>query len=84
MEGRVRDHGKLPGVPANTYLNYYLQAKEFVEHSDPNHTRANEVEETREKNLFDGIDHYLKTGEVDANTFYAGSHGDWIADLPLR
>ena len=39
------------------------------------------MEETREKNLFDGIDHYLKTGEVDANTFYAGSHGDWIADL---
>ena len=51
-----------------------------MEHSDPNHTRANEVEETREKNLFDGIDHYLKTGEVDANTFYAGSHGDWIAE----
>ena len=70
-----------PEYLPNTYLNYYLQAKEFVEHSDPNHTRANEVEETREKNLFDGIDHYLKTGEVDANTFYAGSHGDWIADL---
>ena len=70
-----------PDCLPNTYLNYYLQAKEFVEHSDPNHTRANEVEETREKNLFDGIDHYLKTGKVDANTFYAGSHGDWIADL---
>ena len=70
-----------PEYLPNTYLNYYLQAKEFVAHSDPNHTRANEVEETREKNLFDGIDHYLKTGEVDANTFYAGSHGDWIADL---
>lgn len=70
-----------PEYLPNTYLNYYLQAKEFVEHSNPNHTRANEVEETREKNLFDGIDHYLKTGEVDANTFYAGSHGDWIADL---
>ena len=70
-----------PEYLPNTYLNYYLQAKEFVEHSDPNHTRANEVEETREKNLFDGIDHYLKTGKVDANTFYAGSHGDWIADL---
>ena len=52
-----------PEYLPNTYLNYYLQAKEFVEHSDPNHTRANEVEETREKNLFDGIDHYLKTGE---------------------
>ncbi len=72
-----------PEYLPNTYLNYYLQAKEFVEHSDPNHTRANEVEETREKNLFDGIDHYEKTGEIDESTFYAGSHGDWIADLAI-
>ena len=70
-------HDYLP----NTYMQYYLLGDEVVKSSDPNHTRANEVEETREKNLFDGIDHYLKTGEVDANTFYAGSHGDWIADL---
>ena len=39
--------------------------------------------ETREKNLFDGIDKYLKTGVVDENVFYAGSHGDWIADLAV-
>lgn len=72
-----------PETVPNTYLNYYLQAKEFVEHSDPNHTRANEVMETREKSLFDGVDHYLATGEVDPKTFFAGSHGDWIADLSL-
>lgn len=67
----------------NTYLNYYLQQKEFVEHSDPEHTRANEVMETREKNLFDGIEKYMKTGEIDEGVFYAGSHGDWIADLAI-
>ena len=39
--------------------------------------------ESREKNLFDGIDNYLKTGVVDEKTFYAGSHGDWIADLAI-
>jgi len=72
-----------PETLPNTYLNYYLQAKEFVAHSDPNHTRANEVMETREKNLFDGIDKYLKTGEIDETVFYAGSHGDWIADLAI-
>ena len=83
LEGRVRDHGVLPGYLPNTYLNYYLQQKEFVEHSNPERTRANEVEETREKNLFDGIDHYEKTGEIDESTFYAGSHGDWIADLAI-
>ncbi len=72
-----------PEMLPNTYLNYYLQQKEFVEHSDVNHTRANEVMESREKNLFDGIDRYLATGEIDENVFYAGSHGDWIADLAI-
>lgn len=72
-----------PDTLPNTYLNYYLQQKEFVEHSDPTHTRANEVMETREKNLFDGIDRYLATGEIDETVFYAGSHGDWIADLAI-
>lgn len=72
-----------PDTLPNTYLNYYLQQKEFVEHSDPNHTRANEVMETREKSLFDGIDRYLATGEIDETVFYAGSHGDWIADLAI-
>ena len=62
---------------------FLIQAKEFVEHSNVEHTRANEVMETREKNLFDGIDHYLQTGEIDEKVFYAGSHGDWIADLAI-
>lgn len=72
-----------PETLPNTYLNYYLQQKEFVEHSDPTHTRANEVMESREKNLFDGVDRYLATGEIDESVFYAGSHGDWIADLAI-
>ncbi len=72
-----------PEFIPNTYLNYYLQSKEFVEHSDANYTRANEVMDSREKNLFDGIDHYLATGEIDEKVFYAGSHGDWIADLAI-
>ena len=49
LEGRVRDHGVLPEYLPNTYLNYYLQQKEFVSHSNPERTRANEVEETRRK-----------------------------------
>ena len=72
-----------PDTMPNTYLNYYLQQKEFVEHSNPERTRANEVMETREKNLFEGIDEYLKTGIVKETVFYAGSHGDWIADLAV-
>ena len=72
-----------PETLPNTYLNYYLQQKEFVEHSDPSYTRANEVMESREKNLFDGVERYLATGEIDESVFYAGSHGDWIADLAI-
>ena len=72
-----------PDTLPNTYLNYYLQQKEFVEHSNPERTRANEVMDSREKNLFEGIDKYLETGVIDEKVFYAGSHGDWIADLAI-
>ncbi len=72
-----------PDYLPNTYLTYYLLADETVAHCDPNHTRANEVMESREKDLFEGIDHYLKTGELDEKAFYAGSHGNWISDLAV-
>ena len=65
----------------NTYMNYYLFPKENVEASDPNFTRANEVMNTREKVLFEGVDRYLATGEIDKSVFYAGAHGNYIADL---
>ena len=29
------------------------------------------------------MDTYLATGKVDEKVFYAGSHGDWIADLAI-
>lgn len=70
-----------PEYLPNTYLTYYLLPKETVEHQNPNLTRANEVMNTREKDLFEGVDKYLETGEMDKDTFYAGSHGDWICDL---
>ena len=39
--------------------------------------------DTRESNLFEGIKRYKETGIVDETVFYAGSHGDWIADLAI-
>lgn len=72
-----------PEYLPNTYLTYYLMAKESVEASDINVTRANEVMNTREKTLFDGVDKYLATGEIDEKAFYAGAHGDFIADLAV-
>ena len=45
-----------PEYLPNTYLNYYLQQKEFVEHSDPPHTRPNEVIEPRDHTLLAGAE----------------------------
>lgn len=72
-----------PDYLPNTYLTYYLLAKETVEKSNIERTRANEVMESREKDLFEGVEHYLKTGEISQKAFYAGSHGDWISDLAV-
>ena len=72
-----------PDYLPNTYLTYYLLQKETVEHQDPEFTRANEVMNGREKDLFAGVNHYLETGELTEDTFYAGSHGDWISDLAI-
>lgn len=72
-----------PDYLPNTYLTYYLLSKETVAHTNPEMTRANEVMNTREKQLFEGVDEFLKTGKVNENTFHAGSHGDWISDLAI-
>ena len=72
-----------PDYLPNTYLTYYLLPKETAEHQNPDFSRANEVMNTREKDLFAGVDEYLKTGKVSESAFYAGSHGDWISDLAV-
>lgn len=41
-----------PTTMPNTYLKYYFFPDYVVEHSNPNHTRANEVMEGREKFVF--------------------------------
>lgn len=72
-----------PEYLPNTYLQYYLLSKDVVEESNPEYTRANEVMDSREKDLFEGIDYYIKTGEVTAKAFYHGAHGNYIADLAM-
>ena len=72
-----------PNYLPNTYLQYYLLSKDVAENSNPDWTRANEVMASREKNLFEGVDHYLKTGEITKDAFYHGAHGNFIADLAV-
>lgn len=73
----------MPEYFPNSYNQYYTLAKKIVDQSDKDRTRANEVMEGREKKLFEGVDLYLKTGELSKDAFYHGSHGNFIVDLAV-
>lgn len=73
----------MPEYFPNSYNQYYTLAGKVVSQSNPERTRANEVMDGREGNLFKGVDKYLETGEMDKDTFYHGSHGNFIVDLAV-
>ena len=72
-------HDYLP----NTYMQYYLLGDEVVKSSDPNHTRANEVMEGREKRIFDAVADYRAGKDVDLTKFVGGVHGELIVDVAM-
>lgn len=72
-----------PEYIPNPYMQYYLLGDSIVEHSNPNRTRANEVMEGREKKIFQAVDEYNKTGQVDLSSFYTGVHGQFIVDVAM-
>ena len=72
-------HDYLP----NTYMQYYLLGDEVVKSSDPNHTRANEVMEGREKRIFDAVADYRAGKNVDLTKFFGGVHGEFIVDVAM-
>ncbi len=72
-----------PDYIPNPYLQYYLLGDSIVEHTNVEHTRANEVMEGREKRIFDAVDEYNRTGEVDLSSFYTGVHGQFIVDVAM-
>lgn len=65
-----------PDYLPNTYMQYYLLGDQIVKDSDKNHTRANEVMEGREKRIFQAVDTYMETGEIDMAPFFTGVHGE--------
>lgn len=72
-------HDYLP----NTYMQYYLLGDEVVESSNPDHTRANEVMEGREKRIFDAVAQYQAGEDVDLTKFFGGVHGEFIVDVAM-
>ena len=70
-----------PDTIPNTYLKYYLFPDYVVEHTDPNHTRANEVMEHREKHVFTACRNIIEKGTAVNGGFEPDAHAEYIVDL---
>ncbi len=65
----------------NTYLKYYFFPDYVVEHSNPEHTRANEVMEGREKFVFGECKAIAEKGTSKGSKLHVDDHASYIVDL---
>lgn len=72
-----------PTLIPNSYFKYYLYPDYVVSHQDPNHTRANEVMENREKNVFDACKQIAEKGETKGSYLEISNHATFIVDLAV-
>lgn len=70
-----------PTTIPNTYLKYYLYPDYVVEHANPEHTRANEVMEHREKIVFSTCQEIIDKGTSAGCGFEPDAHAEYIVDL---
>lgn len=70
-----------PTTMPNTYLKYYFFPDYVVEHSNPNHTRANEVMEGREKFVFGECRAIAEKGTAKDSKLHVDDHASYIVDL---
>jgi len=70
-----------PTMLSNTYLKYYLMADETVAHSNKEYTRANEVIDHREKDIFETCTNITKHGTSKNYMPTASEHSSYIIDL---
>lgn len=70
-----------PDTLPNTYLKYYLFQDYVVKHSDPNRSRANEVMEHREKDVFAAAREIIEANTAKNCKFHSDDHASYIVDL---
>lgn len=70
-----------PETIPNTYLKYYLFPDYVVEHANPEYTRANEVMDHREKNVFNACKEMIEKDSSENCGFEADGHAEYIVDL---
>ncbi|HLR88445.1 MAG TPA: 6-phospho-alpha-glucosidase [Atopostipes sp.] len=80
--GKAKDTYALdPETLPNTYLKYYLYPQDEVEIADPDHTRANEVMEHREKNVFSECNRISNIKTAEDAKLETDDHASYIVDL---
>lgn len=70
-----------PRFLPNTYLKYYFYPQDEVAHANPEYTRANEVMDGREKEVFSAAQEIIDQGTAKSNAFNIDSHASFIVDL---
>ncbi len=70
-----------PNTLPNTYLKYYLCQDYVVAHSNPTYTRANEVMNGREKQVFSAAREIVERGTAKNCAFHVDNHASFIVDL---
>lgn len=70
-----------PTYLPNTYLKYYFYPDYEVEQSNPLYTRANEVMEGREKEVFSTARSIIENRTAEGAEFEKGAHATFIVDL---
>ena len=79
---KVRDvYAVDPDTLPNSYLKYYLFPDYVVEHTDPNYTRANQVMDGREKEVFGAARDIIEKGTAKDCAFQVDEHAAYIVDL---
>ncbi|MFL8888833.1 6-phospho-alpha-glucosidase [Helcococcus kunzii] len=79
---KARDIQQLdPETIPNTYLKYYFFPDYVVSHSNPEHTRANEVIEGREKFVFGECRSIVSKGTAVDTKLELDAHASYIVDL---
>lgn len=70
-----------PRFLPNTYLKYYLYPDYVIEHSNAEYSRANEVMDGREKDVFNAARAITKAGTAKGGEFHIDAHATFIVDL---
>lgn len=70
-----------PRFLPNTYLKYYFFPQDEVEQANLEYTRANEVMDGREKEVFGAAREIIEKGTGKDNNFSIDSHASFIVDL---